>query len=172
MTFPIRSDRAVVSFALAVLVGLATFVLPAAAETEEELLAKRTQWQERYRVALSNRVILQDNIEKLLHDYAQAQRRNYPRGGAREAFLARAEEQKALLADTEREIQSIQREARAAGIPPGWLAEVEDEDLAVPAAPSGEDERDGEDREGRNPRFFRDEDPRTSRSGPHAARVA
>ena len=155
MTFPNRLGRRAVAFALAFLVALATG--SAFAETEEELLAKRNLWQERYRVALTNRVILQNNIDKLLHNYAQAQRRNYPRGGAREAFRTQADEQKALLEETEREIFSIQEEARAAGIPPGWLAEIEDEDLTAPAAPSGDDESDEIDREGRNPRFFEDE---------------
>ena len=148
--------RRLAAFALALIVGFGASL--ALAETEEELLAKRTLWQDRYRVALTNRVILTDNVERLLHDYAQAQRRNYPRGGAREAYLTQANEQKAMLADVEQEIVSIQREAREAGIPPGWLAEVEDEDFSVPAAPSVDDEAaEAVDREGRNPRFFEDD---------------
>ena len=64
--------RRLAAFALALIVGFGASL--ALAETEEELLAKRTLWQDRYRVALTNRVILTDNVERLLHDYAQAQR--------------------------------------------------------------------------------------------------
>lgn len=129
----------------------------AAAETEEEILAKRTQWQERYRVALTNREILKDNIAKLRHSYAQAQRRNYPRGGARQAFLTQTDEQEALLVETEQEIVSIREEARAAGIPPGWLAEVEDEPIAVPSQPASPADGEDVDRDGRNPLYLDDD---------------
>lgn len=143
-----RAVAAALAFALAFTAGLAL------AETEEEILAKRTQWQERYRVALTNREILKENIAKLRHNYAQAQRRNYPRGGAREAFLTKAREQEVLLEETEQEIVEIRAEARAASIPPGWLAEVEDEDIVAPAAPAEDEEID---REGRNPLYLDDE---------------
>ncbi|MEM9176936.1 MAG: hypothetical protein AAGC67_17080 [Myxococcota bacterium] len=158
MTLSNRIGRRAVALVLALLVGLGASL--ALAETEEELQAKRLQWQDRYRVALTNRVILQGNVDMLLNSYAQAQRRNYPRGGAREKFLTQANEQKALLAEVEEEIASIYDEARAAGVPPGWLAEVESEDLSVPASPSSDDadEADAADREGRNPRFFEDDE--------------
>lgn len=129
----------------------------AAAETEEEILAKRTQWQDRYRVALTNREILKDNIAKLRNSYAQAQRRNYPRGGAREAFLMKAREQEVLLEETEKEIVAIREEARSASIPPGWLAEVEDEEIVAPSQPAAPAEDEQIDREGRNPLYFDDE---------------
>ncbi|MCR9093820.1 MAG: hypothetical protein NXI30_06370 [bacterium] len=157
MTLPIRFVRRTAALVLAVALSLSAGL--AFAETEEEILAKRTQWQERYRVALGNREILKDNIAKLRKNYAQAQRRNYPRGGAREAFLTQAQEQEVLLEETEQEIESIREEARAASIPPGWLAEVEDESFerpSQPAAPSSDEEE--VDREGRNPIYFDDDD--------------
>lgn len=145
--------------AIPLLLALALSLLAgfAAAETEQEILAKRTQWQVRYRVALTNREILRDNIEKLRHDYAQAQRRNYPRGGARQAFLTQADEQEALLVETEQEIVSIREEARAAGIPPGWLAEVEDEPITVPSRPASLADGEDVDRDGRNPLYIDDD---------------
>ena len=130
----------------------------ASAETEEELLAKRAHWQDRYRTLLQNRVILKDNIAKLRNDYAQAQRRNYPRGGARDAFLQKAEEQEDKLAEVERELDSIQRDARAAGVPPGWLAEVEDESFEIPQPAAPSNDGDEVDREGRNPIYFEEDE--------------
>ena len=129
----------------------------AAAETEEEILAERTQWQERYRVYLTNREIIKDNIAKLRHNHQQAQRRNYPRGAARQRFLIEADEQEIQLQETEQEITAFRAEARAAGIPPGWLAEVEDEAIALPAQPAAAADEGGDDREGRNPLYFDDD---------------
>jgi hypothetical protein len=155
MTLRHSFGRRAVSLVIALAVSLTAGF--AAAETEEEILAKRTQWQERYRVALTNREILKANIAELRHNYAQAQRRNYPRGGARQAFLTQADEQEALLADTEQEIVSIREEARAAGIPPGWLAEVEDEPIAVSSQPASPADGEDVDRDGRNPLYIDDD---------------
>lgn len=147
--------RAAVSLLLALALSLLAGF--AAAETEQEILAKRTRWQDRYRVALTNREILRGNIVKLRHDYAQAQRRNYPRGGARQVFLTQADEQETFLVETEQEIVSIREEARAAGIPPGWLAEVEDEPITVPSQPASPADGKDVDRDGRNPLYLDDD---------------
>ena len=130
----------------------------ALAETEEETMAKRLEWQDRYRVLLQNQAILKDNVAKLRHAYAQAQRRNYPRGGARERFLTQADEQQKQLDQVERELETIFAEARQAEIPPGWLYEVDDEELDLSGAPAAADlddgaEADDEDLEGRNPLY-------------------
>ena len=146
--------------AMALLIASAAVSLPAAAETEEETLAKREYWQDKYRVLLRNREILKMNVANLENGYAQAQRRNYPRGGARAMLLEKAAAQRKLLEATEKEIASIFTEARVAAIPPGWLYEVEDEpiDTSRPASPDT-GAADDEDRVGRNPRFIdQDED--------------
>ena len=127
------------------------------AETEEELLAKRAHWQDRYRVLLKNQAILEDNIAKLRHNYAQAQRRNYPRGGAREAFREQADAQAVELDGVKQELESIFSEARAADVPPGWLFEVEEESFdpgSLPASPESEPTLD---LDGRNPLYLDDE---------------
>lgn len=147
-----RFGTRLLQIAMAVLITSAAISLPAEAQSEEETLAKREYWQDKYRVLLRNQAILKDNVTKLEHDYAQAQRRNYPRGGARNELLMKAIGQRQQLAQTEKEIASIFTEARKADVPPGWLYEIEDEpiDTRRPALPdtSGED-----DRAGRNPRF-------------------
>ena len=148
-----RFGTRLLQIAMALLFTTAATSLPAAAETEEETLAKREYWQTKYRVLLRNQAILKENVTKLEHDYAQAQRRNYPRGGARNELLLKATSQRQQLAQTAQEIASIFTEARTSNVPPGWLYEVEDEpiDTRRPASPdtAGED-----DRAGRNPRFL------------------
>jgi len=153
-----RLSTRLLEIAMALIVASAAASVPAAAESERETLTKREYWQHKYRVLLRNQAILKDNVTKLEHDYAQAQRRNYPRGGARNELLMKATSQRQQLAQTEKEIASIFTEARTADVPPGWLYEIEDEpiDTRRPALPdtAGED-----DRAGRNPRFHdQDED--------------
>jgi hypothetical protein len=124
--------------------------------TEEETQAQRDTWQERYRWLLRDQARIKQNVANLERDYIMSQRRNYPRGANRERLVVEADAQKRELAKVEAEIAGIYAEARAAGIPPGWLSEVEDEDLTVPAAKADEDEPEV-DREGRNPLYFEDD---------------
>lgn len=124
--------------------------------SEEETQAKRDEWQQRYRWLLRDQARLQQNVANLERDYIMSQRRNYPRGANRERLVVEADAQRKELVGVEKEIAGIYAEARAAGIPPGWLSEVEDEDLTVPAAKAEEDEPEV-DREGRNPIYFDDE---------------
>ena len=141
----------------AIALALFTFATPFAAiamDDEEALLAKRTHWQSRYRTLLTNRAILTDNIAKLTHDYGQAQRRNYPRGGAREALLTQARQAERELEGVQKEIDAIFAEARMQDVPPGWLYEVEDEPIERPQ-PASPDTAD-DDADGRNP-LYRDD---------------
>lgn len=153
-----RSLARLVALAIALGLGAAAAAPSAVAlETEEELRAKRDHWQQKYRMLLRNRALLKDNVAKLEKDYAQAQRRNYPRGGARAALLEKAEEQREQLKQIEAELAAIYDDARAAEVPPGWLAEVEDEpiDLSQPAAP---DASDPDEDDGRNPLYRKRDD--------------
>lgn len=145
----------------AVLVGLALFLGAAVAATslasamtDEELISKKEHWQKKYRTLLINRARLASDVAGLEHDYAQAQRRNYPRGGARERLRTQAAETRIQLEGIEQQIEGIFAEARADDVPPGWLYEVEDEPLDVSQPASPEPAASDEDREGRNPRFF------------------
>lgn len=128
---------------------------PASAQTEEELLKLKANWQERYRRLLTNRAILKNNVAKARKNYAQAQRRNYPRGGAREQFLLDAAAAEKELVGVEEEIEQIFVDARREGIVPGWLYEVDDEPIAVPAAADGADDAPDD---GRNPLYANDEE--------------
>ncbi len=133
---------------------------PAAAETEEEALAKKAEWQDRYRVLRNNAARMQSNAKKLRRAYGLAQHANYPRGGAREAFRKQVEQAEQDAADYTAQIEEFHEEARRNEIPPGWLAEVEDEpiDLGLPADQDDAELDEADDREGRNPLYLEDEE--------------
>jgi len=152
---------AVLSLGVGLAAGAALVALnpdTATAETEEELQAKRDHWQERYRNLLQDRMRYKDNITKSEKNYAQAQRRNYPRGGARDRFRLDTEDARKSLAQTEEAIENLFVEARRADIPPGWLYEVDDEQISYKQPASPDSSEDDEDREGRNPLYFDDDE--------------
>ena len=147
------------TFGLAV--ALLAFGLPllicdvALAQDESELAQQKTEWQDRYRTLLRNQALLRSNIAISQENYARAQRRNYPRGGARQQFLIDADNAEKELVVVKEEIAQISVDARHAGIPPNWLYEVEDEPLtAAPPASVSDEKNDEEDRAGRNPLYF------------------
>jgi len=146
---------------LATTAALVLDARPASAGSEPSLQDQKAEFQSRYRRLLRNEVVLQNNIAKTREDYAKAQRRNYPRGGARQQLLLQADQMEAELATVRQEIETLKLDARRQGVPPGWLYEVEDEEV-VPAAPSdsGSDAAsdDEADRAGRNPLYLDDED--------------
>ena len=161
MTRSLRLSRLVARLALALALCAASpfVVAPKAAAQildEEALMAKRQEWQQRYRQLLRDRQLYTENIATAQKNYAQAQRRNYPRGGARQQFLVDAQEAESGLAETQKAIEALFVEARQNDVPPGWLAEVEDETITYekPAAPGANDE----DRAGRNPLYFEDDE--------------
>lgn len=158
----LRAQARSIVFALCVAMAPTLAVvpaMPASAQTEEELMAKREEWQEKYRQLLRDRMRYTDNIAKSEHNYAQAQRRNYPRGGARQQFVLDAEEARKSLEQTEAAIEKLFVDARRASIPPGWLFEVDDETISYeqPAALDGSD-ADEALRQGRNPLYDSDDE--------------
>jgi len=132
----------------------------ASAETEEEELAKKADWQGRYRALRNNAARMRENATKLRRAYGLAQHANYPRGGAREDFRRQVEKAERDADDYASKVESFHDEARANEIPPGWLFEVDDEPID-PGLPADQDESELEpedDREGRNPIYLDDEE--------------
>ncbi len=127
---------------------------------EETLAEQKEHWQARYRRLLRDKARLERNIASAKNNYTLAQRRNYPRGGARERYRLDAERGEQELSRVEDDIDRLLAEGRRDGALPGWFAEVEDEsfDVPEPVAPAAPSARDRRDREGRNPIWFEDED--------------
>ena len=63
---------------------------PATAAADDEEVAKKAEWQDRYRALRNNAVRMRDNAIKLRRAYSLSQHSNYPRGGARERFTLAA----------------------------------------------------------------------------------
>lgn len=149
------------ALALAPALAIPFFADSASAETEEELLAKKAEWQDRYRALRTNAARMRANAKKLRRGYALAQHANYPRGGAREELRLQYEKAERDADDYTAKIDEFHDEARRNEIPPGWLFEVDDEpiDPGVPADQDDSSLEDEEDREGRNPIYLDDEDP-------------
>lgn len=153
--------RAVWLLAIALAPALAIPLLPAdaSAQTEEEELARKAEWQDRYRTIRNNAVRMRDNAIKLRRAYKLSQHSNYPRGGARLRFKQQVEETENKAEEFERDLASFVDEARENQIPPGWIYEVDDEpvDPGTPAA-FDDDEETHEARvpEGRNPIYYGD----------------
>jgi cell division protein FtsB len=128
----------------------------ASAQSDNDLRIQKDLWQGNYRKLLRNRVTLEENITKLNKGYAQAQRRNYPRGGAREKFRIQAEEARTELKKVEAAIAAIFEDARRQGVSQNWLYEVDDETIKGNQPASPKNRSDDDDRAGRNPLYFDD----------------
>lgn len=127
---------------------------PATAAADDEEVAKKTEWQGRYRMLRNNAVRMRNDATKLRRAYSLSHHSNYPRGEARERFKQQVLDAEHKADDYEAQMASFLEEARQSQIPPGWIYEVEEEpiDPGSPAA-VGEDERAGAP-EGRNPVYF------------------
>lgn len=145
---------ALVSISFGVVLGSASV---AHAGTEDAQDAEKARWQGRYRQLLSLQIQLRDNAVRSRAYYAQAQRRNYPRGGARQQFIVDAEDAEKQLLEVKAETEALRDEARRAAIPQIWFYQVDDEPTqSAPAATATDDADANEDREGRNPLYFKD----------------
>lgn len=148
---------ATLAITLASVVSVFLLAAPSAiAAADDEEVAKKNEWQDRYRVLRNNAVRMRDNAVKLRRAYSLSQHSNYPRGGARVRFKQQVVDTEKKADDYEAQMASFLEEARQSQIPPGWIYEVDEEpiDPGSPAA-VGEDvptHRAGA-AEGRNPAY-------------------
>lgn len=120
-------------------------------------LAKKADWQDRYRTLRNNSVRMRDNATKLRRAYSLSQHSNYPRGGARERFKQQVLETEQKADQYEAQLAQFVEEARQNQIPPGWIYAVDDEpvDPGTPAAAGGDDDTHSiRAPEGRNPAYY------------------
>lgn len=161
MTGDVRNMIRAALSTLGLAIALAVISLPllppeaARAGGEQSLAEKKAEWQDRYRTLLQNAARLRSNADASRENYARAQRRNYPRGGARQQFILEAENAEKELVEVKEEIAQIAIDARHAAIPPSWLYEVDDEPISPTPAASASGQHDKqEERAGRNPIHF------------------
>ncbi len=129
--------------------------------SEDAELAKKAEWQDRYRTLRNNAARMRDNAIKLRRAYGLSQHANYPRGGARLQFKEQVLDTERKADDYAAQVAAFADEARQHQIPPGWIYEVDDEpvDLGTPAA-ADDDESTHEIKapDGRNPLYFDNDD--------------
>ena len=142
---------------LAFAVGLPIALpIPAEGQQFDAGQAMKVKWQTDYRRLLQDTDRLRRNARNARENYARAQRRNYPRGGARQEMLLEAEKAERTLIGVEAQIEQLRLDGRRAGALPSWFYEVEDEPLggAQPASRAQTTEPVPEDQEGRNPLYL------------------
>lgn len=150
-----KTLRRATGLALAILLVL-VMAAPTAVAEVEDIAKVKAEWQGEYRGLLQEALRLRTNATNARRNYAEAQRRNYPRGGARQQYLIDADAAEKQLAKVEQDIEALRVRARHEGAMPAWFYEVDDEDIVVPRAPAAADPN-GQDREGRNPLYLEDE---------------
>lgn len=149
-TRPLMRVRPAVVLALA----LALAAGPALAN-EPEVNTDPVHWQNRYRALVEKARQLRAKVEVETELYADANRRNYRRGSKRHVHRQAAARAEAKLAKVEAELASMEDEARRAGVPRGWLHQVEiqlEDEARGPAVATGPGD------EGRNPLHLESED--------------
>jgi hypothetical protein len=111
--------------------GLATTVAtPALAELPD---SGKAEWQARYRSLLDSVSEAASRYEAAKAVYSKNRQINRKRGDARFDINTELSEAQIELADARVALEDFPEEARRAGVPPGWLREVED--AAGAAAP-------------------------------------
>ncbi len=110
------------------LVVLASFfILIAAGSTSagSEGAEKRV-WQERYSSLISGVAHAEQRVEASRAAYSKAKQRNRLKGDLKLEILQEIQDAEAQLARLKKELAEFPDEAHRAGVPPGWLREVED----------------------------------------------
>ena len=103
--------------------GLAIAVWPAAANNSEP--PNKTDWQGRYAAVLSRATAAEARIEANSKVQRKARQRERYQGEHRVEILAELEDAQKELAEAREIIAKFPDAARQAGVPPGWLREVE-----------------------------------------------
>lgn len=161
--FAVVSRRALLTLPLVVGLALGLAISPLSAATaraQDASAGQKTHWQDRYRTLLNRQAELRSEIDSERALYAAANRRNYRRGTVRHVHLEKVKAAEEELAGVESALEDFAEEARRAGALPGWLYEVEEEQLAKQQKAGDESDEDAT--AGRNPRFLPSKDDEKS----------
>lgn len=120
--FPLRAVFAGLAMALA-LGLLTTIATPALAELPD---SEKAGWQQRYRDLLDSVSAAGSRYELAKASYSKNRQINRKRGEARAEINDELRESQIELATARAELADFPELARRAGVPPGWLREVED----------------------------------------------
>lgn len=110
--------------AAVVLVPAEATAQPAPAKQGEEDRAKKA-WQDRYRDAFARERAARVELEAARTAYTKGRNRQRLRGDKRAQAVERIRVAEVELAEATRDLEVVPEEARRAGVPPGWLRDVE-----------------------------------------------
>lgn len=95
---------------------------PARIRAEER---SKFEWQQRYRLAIARERSARVEYERASMAWKRGMRRHRLRGDRRVKARERLQDAEAQLHAAASDLESIPEDARRAGVPPGWLREVE-----------------------------------------------
>jgi hypothetical protein len=110
------------ALAAASLLGLAVGV--ASAEVDDA--AKKEYWQKRYAQILVRAAGAERQLAMSRVAYRESRQRDRPRGEARQQLVVALQEAETEYEAASKLLAEFPEDARRAGIPPGWLREVEE----------------------------------------------
>jgi hypothetical protein len=87
---------------------------------------EKARFQERYAELIQSVASAEVRVSKSGAAYTKARQRNRLKGEYRELIMTEMEAAEAELARLQKELVAFPEDARRAGVPPGWLREVED----------------------------------------------
>lgn len=119
--------------ALAIVVLLVA--APIGAQPDE---SEKADWQDRYRTLIENAALASVRYDAAKRAYSKNRQRNVKRGDKRKEINLTVHDAEIAKAKADEELAEFPELARRAGVPPGWLREVEDS--TPPAQITGSDE--------------------------------
>ena len=123
MTRPTRCAAWLVALLLAV-------ALPMVAGSFDDQDAERAQWQTQLREALDAVAAAEQRYAVAENAYGKSRHRRNERGGSKTTIVEERDAAKAALPEARRAVADVYDAARHAGVPPGWLRDVQN---SVPA---------------------------------------
>ena len=111
---------------LALATGFAIASSPAGASADAEEADRKSYWQSRYSRVLTRASMAEARLETSRKALRKARQRDRFRGARRSEILSDLEEAEKEFAEANSVLVKFPESARRAGIPPGWLREVED----------------------------------------------
>lgn len=125
MRIPFMNRGPVYGLVFGICVGLLSLSISGLAGAGNEDNAK-AYWQERYIELLDGVASAQRDLSEGKGAYAKAKQRNRLQGAYKTEIMDAIADAETRLARWQRELDSFPDEAHRAGVPPGWLREIDD----------------------------------------------
>jgi len=112
--------------ALAAPLCLAASTSSAQPASVEEPEASKSYWQSRYLELKAQVSDANARLAQAKREYNKAKQRSRLRGDAKNSILMEIQSAEMDLENAQRALDALPEEARAAGVPPGWFREVDE----------------------------------------------